>query len=96
MLTMDLQTIVVASGNQVSSALANEVVILDHQAGRYFGLKATGARIWKLLESPRSVEDIRNALVKEYDVEPNRCERDLFALLQLLVSKGLVDVRPSP
>jgi hypothetical protein len=91
--TLQLQSVVLASTDQVSSDLANDVAILDLKAGAYFGLTKTGARIWKLLQTPRTVAQIRDCLLQEYNVEPERCETDLLALLHVLVAKGLVEVR---
>jgi hypothetical protein len=84
---------VVASREQVSSDLGGEVAILDLKGGAYYGLDAVGARIWSLLQEPKTVEEIREVLVSEYEVDPDRCERDLLALLQSLVAEGLVELR---
>ena len=84
---------VVAPKDQVSSDLGGEVAILDLKAGVYYGLDAVGARIWSLIEEPRTVNEIRDILLEEYDVEPERCERDLLALLRRLADEGLVEVR---
>jgi len=92
-LELDARSVVVASKDQVSSELASEAVILDLKGGTYHGLNATGARIWTLLATPKSVGEIRDIILREYDVEPQRCERDLLCLLELLAAKGLVEVR---
>jgi hypothetical protein len=84
---------VVASDGQVSSEIGEEVAILDLKAGTYYGLDSVGARVWELIQRPKSVGEIRNVLLEEYEVEPKRCERDLLALLQTLVNEGLVEVR---
>ncbi len=42
--------------------------------------------------SPRTVREVRDVLIKEYNVESDRCERDLVALLQQLVEHDLVDI----
>ena len=84
---------VVAAKDQVSSDLGGEVAILDLKAGVYYGLDAVGARIWSLIQEPRTVNEIRDILLEEYDVEPERCERDLLALLRRLADEGLVEVR---
>jgi hypothetical protein len=84
---------VVAPKDQVSSDLGGEVAILDLKAGVYYGLDAVGARIWSLIQEPRTVNEIRDILLEEYDVEPERCERDLLALLRRLADEGLVEVR---
>ena len=82
-----------AAKDQVSSDLGGEVAILDLKAGVYYGLDAVGARIWSLIQEPRTVNEIRDILLEEYDVEPERCERDLLVLLRRLADEGLVEVR---
>jgi hypothetical protein len=83
---------VVASKDQVSSDLAGEAVILNLQSGRYYGLAEVGARIWSLLREPKRVADVRDSILRQYDVEFARCERDLIALLEQLADEGLIEV----
>jgi hypothetical protein len=52
-----------------------------------------GARIWKLLEKPTSVKDLRATILDEYDVEPAQCESDLLNLLEKLHTEGLIEIR---
>ncbi len=87
------RSIIVATKDQVSSDLGGEVAVLDLKAGMYYGLEAVGARIWSLIQKPRTVNEIRDIIVDEYDVEPERCERDLLVLLQRLADEGLVEVK---
>ena len=86
-------SMVVAAKDQVSADLSDEVVMLDLESGVYYGLDAVGARIWSLIQEPRAVGDIRDTLLEEYQVEPNRCERELLALLRELAAKGLIEVQ---
>ena len=44
----------------------------------------------------QGANEIRELLLKEYDVEPDRCERDLLVLLQKLASEGLIEVKDEP
>jgi hypothetical protein len=46
-----------------------------------------------LIQKPRTVGEIREVLVSEYEVEPARCESDLIALLQRLADEELIEVR---
>lgn len=86
------RSVVVASRDQVSCPLGDEVAILNMKNTRYYGLSAVGARVWGLLQQPRSVGDIRDTLLDEFDVEVERCERDLIELLEKMRTAGLVDV----
>jgi hypothetical protein len=91
--TICLKTIVVASKDNVSCSLGAEAAILNMGSGVYYGLDPVGAHVWRLLEQPRSVDDLRAAVMEEYEVEPARCEADLLALLEKLRSEGLIEIR---
>lgn len=84
---------IVATKDQVSSDLDGEAVILNLKTGIYLGLDTVGTRIWKLLQESKTVKDILDTLILEYEVELERCERDLLALLQRLADEGLIEVR---
>ncbi len=90
---VSVDSTVVASEGQVSSDFGEEVAILDFKAGVYYGLDDVGARVWQLVQEPNKVREIRNALVEEYEVEPDRCERDLIALLRRLVGEELIEIK---
>jgi hypothetical protein len=90
---ISLKTIVVASKDNVSCSLGEEAAILHMRSGVYYGLDPVGARVWKLLDQPRSVEDLRAVILDEYDVEPGKCETDLMVLLEKLRTEGLIEVR---
>ena len=89
-------SIVVVAKEQVSCDLGGEAAILNLQNGVYYGLDPVGARIWNLIQEPKRINEIYEILLKEYNVEPVRCERDLLALLQKLASEGLIEVRDEP
>jgi Coenzyme PQQ synthesis protein D (PqqD) len=86
-------SIVVAARDQVSCDLAGEVAILDVKSGTYLGLNAVGARIWHLIQAPKTVDQVCETLTEEYDVQADRCRCDVLALLQELAAKGLVEIR---
>ena len=85
-----LDSYVVHSGDQVSTALGDEAVILGLHDGVYYGLDTVGARVWALLAAPRRVSDLVAAVAAEFDVTTERCERDVLALLEELAAQGLV------
>ena len=91
--TISNHSIIVATKDQVSCDLAGEVAILNVKSGVYYGLDPVGARIWKLVQEPREVVEIQNAITGEYDVEPKQCAQDLVTLLEKLLAEGLIEVR---
>jgi hypothetical protein len=45
-----------------------------------------------LLQRQRSVAELRDAVLEEYDVEKERCERDVLDLLEKMQAEGLIEV----
>src|SRR5271169_970724 len=92
-MTISESSVVVVARDQVSCDLAGEAAILNVKSGVYYGLDPVGARIWNLMQEPRAVVEIQKAITDEYDVEPERCARDLASLLQKLLAEGLIEVK---
>ncbi|MFW5972914.1 MAG: PqqD family peptide modification chaperone [Bacteroidota bacterium] len=91
--TFSDDTVVRASSNQVSSSLGDEAVVLNFENGVYYGLNPVSARIMELLSEPRSVGDILDTLLEEYEVERERCRADLVALLEKLEAHNLIETQ---
>jgi len=85
-------TTVIASKNQVSCDLAGEAAILNLEDSVYYGLDPVGARIWSLIQNPVTVAALRDAIVADYDVDAERCERDLLELFEQLAGAKLITV----
>ena len=92
---LNADSIVVATRDQLSSRMADETVILHLSGGTYYGLDGVGTAIWGLLQEPRTVAEIRDRLLDEYDVGAERCERAVLSLLEDLTARGLVEARAS-
>jgi hypothetical protein len=90
--SLSLRSVVRASEHQVSSDLSGETVILDLKQSVYHGLDETGAFIWNHVQQGKTVEQIRDAMLAEFDVEPARCEQDLLNLLNELATSGLIEI----
>ena len=91
--TISVSKTPVALNEQLSADLAGEVVILNLKNGVYYGLDDVGYRIWGLIQDHKTVRQIRDAILGEYEVERERCERDLVAFLQRLTDEGLIEVK---
>ncbi len=91
--TLSNSSVIIAAKEPIASEMPNEVAILNPKTGMYFGLDHVGARIWELIQEPKAMEDIRDAILSEYEVGFVRCEQDLYELIRQLSSKGLIEVR---
>jgi hypothetical protein len=94
--SISLSAVAVVSNELVSANLDGEVVILGFKSGSYYGLDRVGVFIWNLLQRPRRVSEIRDAVFGQYDVELAQCERDLLALLMDLADRQLIEIKYEP
>jgi hypothetical protein len=91
--TISESAIVVVADDVLASELGAEYVLLNLNNGTYYGLEDVGSEIWKMLQNPVTVDDICSALVKTFEVEPERCRRDIMKLLGELLTHGLIEIR---
>ena len=84
---------IVVSKDLLCCELADGTIILDLVSGVYYALDPVGTYIWGLIQEPKEVREIRDAIFKTYDVARARCEQDLQKLLSELISLKLIEVR---
>ncbi|MEO0970579.1 MAG: PqqD family peptide modification chaperone [Cyanobacteria bacterium J06639_18] len=84
--------IISAAKEQISSDLGGEAIILNLKSGVYHGLNEVAAKIWNIIQNPKSVNDVRTILLEEYEVDFQQCDRDLKELLQELTKVGLIEI----
>ena len=69
-----------------------EAVMLSINSGRYYGTNPVGTHIWKLLERPQTLDRLCTQLLKEFDVAPDLCRREVSAFLHDLKAEGLIAI----
>jgi hypothetical protein len=72
--------------------LGDECILLDLETETYFGLNPVGSRFWKLVTTAPSIREALDAMLEEYDVAPEAIEQDMAALIDELVSRGLLRI----
>ena len=87
-MTQDL--IVSRRAELIETEVDGELVALHIDNGTCYGFNGTATRIWGLIEQPRRLSELREELVREFDVDPETCDRQLRELLKELEADGLV------
>src|SRR3954470_10363863 len=78
----------------IEAEVDGELVALHVDNGTCYGFNGTATRIWGMIEEPKRLSELRDALTAEYDVEPEECEAQLLDLLKDLEGDGLLELRP--
>ena len=90
----------VRSQSVVARVVAGETQIVPVRAkvgdlASIYSFNGTASLIWKLLESPRTVAELAQAVARDYEVEPEQAEQDVVEFLDEMKAVGLVEVPAS-
>ncbi|ETX00033.1 PqqD family protein [Candidatus Entotheonella palauensis] len=68
----------------------DETVLLHLTRSAYYTLNPTGSRIWRGLKQGWSLQDISHSLQQVFEVDAQRADRSVLALVQELSENELV------
>lgn len=73
----------------ISRVISGEVILVPIRKNvgdlkSVYTLNKSGARIWELIDGKRKISDIKHLIVQEYDVEPEKAEKDVLKLFEQL------------
>jgi hypothetical protein len=81
-------------GDWLTAKVGGELVMMSAAKSNYIGLSDVGARIWELIETPRSLDEVCAQLVQEFEVAPEVCRAEVEAFLNDLVKDGAAALDP--
>ena len=74
----------------VTSELEGEMVLLNLATEEYYSLNEVGTRLWDLTDGKRTVAEMIDTILQEYEAERAGVTEDVLALFQELTDEGLV------
>ncbi|MBF0526854.1 MAG: PqqD family protein [Deltaproteobacteria bacterium] len=74
----------------VAGMIDDEMVMANIDSGNYHRLNPTAARIWELLDQPRSVAAICEILTSDFRVSPEVCRTEVINFLDELASRKII------
>ena len=83
------------TGEMIETEVDGELVALHIDNGTCYGFNGTATRIWGLIEKPRLISELKEELLREFEVDPAVCEAQLRELLDELAADGLVEITPA-
>ena len=75
-----------------ASEIDEEVVMMNVDTGKYYGMDAIGSRIWELIDEKIQVKKLISTLMEEYDVSEEECRNDVLEFLNELYDQQLVQI----
>jgi len=76
----------------MEAELGDELVALDERRGLCFGFSSVATDVWRLLEKPRTLDELVMGLREQYEVGERQCRDDVRDLLDDMLREGVIDV----
>jgi len=86
------RSIVCWSSAVVATEVNDEVILMNLERDRCYGLSGTGSNIWRRLREPIQVSQLTTQLEYQYDSIPGQIEPDVLLTLRKLAGEGLITV----
>jgi hypothetical protein len=84
------------SGEAVSADAPDGAYLLSIREQKYFHLNVSGAAIWKRLESPVRLSQIRDGIAEEFAVAADQAGRAVVEYVRRLAEQKIVIVQSQP
>lgn len=92
MSSVDMDSRVARSLEPIAVEVGDGMVMLSVEEGKYFSLNETAAAIWRRLELPISVRELRDGIVGEFDVSIDQATPALLAFLAKLIEQKIAAI----
>lgn len=79
------------SPDALATQVDGDIMMLVLSTGMYHSLSGVAARIWEVLESPSTVDEVAAHIAGEYGVALEQCRADTQSFLDDLSRAGLVE-----
>lgn len=73
--------------------LNGEKVMMNLDKGKYFMLNETGSVIWDAINEPKSISEIIESIINEYDIDKETCQSKVLEYLEKLNHEELVFIK---
>jgi hypothetical protein len=72
--------------------IEQDAVLLNTLTNKYYSLNEVGARFWNLLTEGKTLRQVHQTLLKEFEVESPQLEQDLLNLSDNCMKDGLIEI----
>ena len=86
----DFQSVISRHSSAFHTPVHDEFVVLQVERDAYYRLDSTGKKIWELLETPKTIENLCDELMSKYRVERGTVETEVLAFLSDLEAQELI------
>jgi Coenzyme PQQ synthesis protein D (PqqD) len=92
--TIESHSIVCWSKTPVATEINGEIVLMNMDRDRCYGLGNPGSEVWRKIREPIEVSELCRQLESMYSAPIDTIQRDVLKMLQELAAEDLIELRP--
>lgn len=90
-MSLSSDSLIRRSDDVIYAAIGEERgMLLNLEADRYHAVNLVATRLWKMLETPKTLGALCAHIGEEFDVDPSTCRAEVGAFIGQLVERGVV------
>lgn len=74
----------------IEADIDGDKVMMDIESGNYYGLDPVASRIWEILATPMTANQVAAQLTQEFDVSLEQCKTDILPFIEDMVTNQLL------
>lgn len=74
----------------LSAPIDDEMGFMNIAQGQYYTMDPIGKRIWELLETPKTIDEMVEVLMREYRVDYEVCYKDVRIFMEKMLENHLI------
>jgi len=92
MISLTQDSILVRPQETIATEIDREIIVMDIEAGSYYGLEGPARSVWEALSAPISFRELLDKISGEYEIDLATCSEDVRVFLLELAQEGLLHV----
>ena len=74
----------------ITNEIDDEILMMSIEDGKYYGLNPVGSEIWKLIEEPKTIEEIIPALMDIFDIVEESCRKESLDFIESMIKNNII------
>ncbi|MEG3147373.1 PqqD family protein [Sphingomonas sp. RT2P30] len=91
-MTLDDDSMIARRATLIAAQIEEQAMLMDLESGAMFQLNRTGARIWDLVEAPRTLADLVATLAQRFPDAGETLRDDVAAFVAQMRDTGLLEI----
>jgi hypothetical protein len=83
-------TVLARKDNMLGTSVDSDLVMMDEERAKFFGLNSVAKAIWNHLASPTSYAALLDFLTINYKVTREKCAQDIEPFLAIMIEQQLI------